>query len=129
MQIRTWFGVFTLDEGRISDVMLFQKDIQDIVNRLVSEPLLLRGKVGGIDIRDLAIEYGFVPSHEEYDRLLHEVNIQLAKKQMALSVTRDRQIIAAVEAIDDINSTANILAERLREWYLLFSEDRKSTRL
>jgi nucleolar protein 56 len=37
-------------------------------------------------------------------------------------VTQDRQIIAAVEAIDDINDTANILAERLREWYLMFNE-------
>ncbi|MCX9013004.1 MAG: rRNA biogenesis protein [Candidatus Methanoperedens sp.] len=121
MQIRTWFGIFTLDEDRISGVELFQKDLNAITSRLADEPLLLRGKARGVDIRDLAIEYGFVPSHEEYDSLLHEINIRLVKKQMVLSVTQDRQIIAAVEAIDDINSTANILAERLREWYLLFN--------
>jgi len=122
MQIRTWFGVFTLENGRISGVELFQKEIEDIVNRIADGQPLVRGKIGSIDIRDLAIEYGFVKSHEEYDSLLHEVNIRLVKKQMALSVTRDRQVIAAVEAIDDISDTANILAERLREWYLLFNE-------
>lgn len=122
MQTRTWFGIFTLDGGGICGVELFQKDIEDIVNRLAGEPLLLRGRIGGIDIRDLAVEHGFVASHEEYDSLLHEINIRLVKKQIALSVTQDRQIIAAVEAIDDISSTANILAERLREWYLLFNE-------
>src|SRR5574341_652109 len=121
MQIRTWFGIFTLDDGRISGFELFQKDLDAITDRLAGETLLLRGKIGGIDIRDLAVEYGFVQSHEEYNTLLHEVDIRLVKKQMALAVTQDRQIIAAVEAIDDISDTANILAERLREWYFLFS--------
>lgn len=125
MQMRTWFGIFTLDEGRIMDVELFQKDMDPIIYRLIEEPLLLRGEVAGIDIRDLALKYGFVISNDEYDRMLHEVNIRLAKRQLAQAVTPERQIIAAVEAIDDLNETGNILAERLKEWYLLnFGETR-----
>ncbi|GFO96293.1 rRNA biogenesis protein Nop5/Nop56 [groundwater metagenome] len=57
--------------------------------------------------------------------MLHELNIRLAKKQVESAVTPDRQIIAAVEAIDDIDETGNILAERLREWYLLNFNDTK----
>ncbi len=119
MQVRTWFGVFTVDKDSIVYVELFQKDIETILERVYSEPLLLRGKVAGDDLRDLALTYDFVASHEEYDAMLHELGIRLTKKQVESAVTPDRKIIAAVEAIDDIDETANILAERLREWYML----------
>jgi len=119
MQIRTWFGIFKLDKDRIANVELFQKDIDSILERVFSEPLLLRGKIAGEDLRELAIKYGFAVSYEEYETMLHELNIRLAKKQVESAVTPGRQIIATVEAIDDIDETANILAERLREWYML----------
>lgn len=119
MQVRTWFAIFTLDNNMITEVELFQKDLDTILGRVLSEPLLLRGNVAGNDLCDLALKYGFVASHKEYDTMLHELNIGLAKKQVESAVTPDRQIIAAVEAIDDIDETGNILAERLREWYML----------
>ncbi|KCZ72879.1 rRNA biogenesis protein [Candidatus Methanoperedens nitroreducens] len=121
MHIRTWFGIFTVAGDRINEVELFQKDPDSIIDRITGEPLLLRGKVAGVDLRDLAVEYGFVSSHEEYDLLLHDINIRLVKNKIAQALTQDRKIIAAVEAIDDIDRTANILAERLREWYMLFN--------
>ncbi len=119
MQVKTWFATFTLDGDRIIDVELFNTDIDSIVKRLMEEPLLLRGNVAGKDIRDLALEYGFVQSKEEYDLLLHELNIELAKKQAAKAAAPDRQVIAVIDAIDDIDETSNILAERLEELYLL----------
>jgi nucleolar protein 56 len=119
MQVRTWFGVFKLTDDRIDNIELFPKDTALITGLLLKEPLLMRGAVAGTDLRDLAIEHGFVDSGDEYDRLLHDVNIELVKKQMALAVTPDRQVIAAVEALDDINETTNILSERLKEWYML----------
>ena len=123
MQVRTWFGVFKLKDDRIDDVELFPKDTNHLTDLLLKEPLLMRGTVAGIDLRDLAIEHGFVESVDEYDRLLHDVNIELVKKQMARAVTPDRQVIAAVEALDDINETTNILSERLKEWYMLNNGD------
>ncbi len=119
MRVKAWFGTFTLHENTIVSAKLFNKDIDAIVNNLVKEPLLLRGSVAGADLRDLALNYGFVSSNEEYDSLLHDINIKLVKKQMGRAVTPDRQIIAAVEAIDDIDNTGNRLSERLREWYML----------
>jgi nucleolar protein 56 len=119
MQVRTWFGSFTLDKNMITAVELFQKDLDAILGRVLSEPLLLRGKVAGNDLCDLALKYGFVASREEYDTMLHELNIGLAKKKIAQSMTPDKQIIVSVEAIDDIDETGNILAERLKEWFLL----------
>ncbi len=118
MQVKTWFGSFTLDENKITDVELFQKDIDSLI-KLNEEPLLLRGKVAGVEIRDLALRYGFATSCNEYDTMLHALNIALAKRQIAQAVTPERQIMAAVEAINDIDETCNILAERLKEWHVL----------
>ena len=123
MQVKTWFGNFTLDGDKITGVELFKKDIDCLV-KLNEEPLLQRGRVAGAELRDLALEYGFVRSNDEYDSVLHALNIALAKKQMALAVTPERKIIAAVEAIDDIDETGNILAERLKEWFMLNFENK-----
>ncbi len=120
MQVRTWFGTFTLEGERIIDAELFQKNLETTLDRVIEESLLLRGSVAGMDLCELALRYGFVGSKEEYDGMLHELNIQLAKRQMTQAEeTRDARIIAAVEALDDINETSNILAERLKEWYIL----------
>lgn len=123
MQIRTWFGIFTLGENRINNVELFQKDLKSITKRLLEEPLLMRGNVAGSDLCDLAIKYGFAASKSEYDSMLHELNINLAKEQVALTVTPDSKIIAAVEAIDDLDETSNLLSERLKEWFIMNFED------
>ncbi len=119
MHVKTWFGIFTLDEDRIIGVELFQKDLEHLIKINIEEPLLMRGSVAGANLRDLSVKYGFADSEYEYDRLLHELSIELARKQIAENVTPDRRIIAAVEAIDDLDETMNILAERLSEWYIL----------
>ena len=64
MHVRTWFGSFTLDNNIITDVELFQRDLDTILDRVLSEPLMLRGKVADKDLCDLALEYGFVASRE-----------------------------------------------------------------
>ena len=123
MQIRTWFGIFTVENDTIISAEMFGKDLSSITERLLREPLLLRGSVAGSDLRCLAVKYGFASSENEYDSMLHELGIRLAKEQVARSVTPDRRMIAAVEAIDDLNETAGILSERLREWYIMNFED------
>jgi nucleolar protein 56 len=123
MQIRTWFAIFTIDDNRIINAELFPKDLHSITTRLLKEPLLMRGNVLGFDLCDLAIKYGFSGSKSEYETLLHELTINLAKEQVALTVTPDSKIIAAVEAIDDLNETSNLLSERLKEWFIMNFED------
>ncbi|MCZ7357856.1 MAG: rRNA biogenesis protein [Candidatus Methanoperedens sp.] len=119
MQTRTWFGIFSIDENGITGVELFQKDIETLLSRLTREPLMMVGKVAGTNLRDLGLKYGFVSSNEEYDHIFHELNIGLVKKQLTKAVTRDRQISAAIETIDEINETGNVLGERLKEWYIM----------
>jgi nucleolar protein 56 len=119
MQIRTWFGIFTIDDNRITNVELFQKDLHSITKSLLKEPLLMRGTIAGSDLCDLALIYGFACSKNEYEALLHEVNINFAKERVAMTITPDLKIIAAVEAIDDLDETSNLLSERLKEWFIM----------
>lgn len=123
MQIRTWFGIFTVENDMILDAEILPKDLAAITERLLHEQLLLRGNVAGEDLCDLAIKYGFAGSKNEYQSMLHELNIILARQQVARTLTPDRRIIAAVEALGDVNETSNILSERLREWYILNYQD------
>ncbi len=57
-------------------------------------------------------------TREEYYKLLKDVSIVLAKYEIS-SIKRDRMIIQAVEAQDDLEEALNILSERIREWYSL----------
>jgi len=123
MQIRTWFGIFIISDNKIIKVELFQKELDYITKRLLKEPLLMRGNIEGLDLGDLAVKYGFAGSRTEYDTMLHELNINLAQEQVAMTVTPDSKIIAAVEAIDDLNETSNLLSERLKEWFIMNFED------
>lgn len=123
MQIQTWFGIFTVENDTIVTAEIFPKDLTSIVQRLLKERMMLRGSIAGRDIRDLAVEYGFTGSNNEYDNLLHELNIRLVKEQVTKTLTPDMRIIAAVEAIDDLNETSNVLSERLKEWYILNFEN------
>jgi len=123
MQVKTWFGNFILDGDRIIDVELFQKDLDYLIKLNTEKPLLISGNVAGTNLRDLAVKYGFADSGYEYDRMLHELSIGLARNQITKAATPDRRIIAAVEAIDDLDETTNILAERLKEWYIFNFEE------
>ncbi len=71
---------------------------------------------GGVPLRDLAVASGFCTA-AEYIPLLREVSIRVAQMKVSASLTPDRMIIQAVEALDDINETINHLSERLSEWY------------
>lgn len=121
MKIITWFGTLTLDDdGKIVEWDLFQKSTDALAERL------LRPKEAdmnippvGFDIRAAAMICGFVASDDEYNTLLRDVSIRAAKQQIS-SGTPDMGIIQAVEALDDIDETANTLSERLAEWYGMY---------
>lgn len=56
----------------------------------------------------------------EYDSLLREVSLLLAKGELKEAMGRkDLLLMQAVEAIEDIDEALNLMMERLREWYSL----------
>jgi nucleolar protein 56 len=60
--------------------------------------------------------------------VLHQAALTLARRKISLSNTETDRILAQeVRAIDDLVRTANLLVERLREWYALHAPE--ATRL
>jgi len=122
MKVLTWFGILALErDGRISQCELFGKDPDILAERLIRpEEAGVNAPPAGFDLRAAALKCGFAGSDGEYDALLRDVSIRAAKYQISRSSTPDMRIIQAVEALDDIDETANALSERLAEWYGLY---------
>jgi nucleolar protein 56 len=142
--ITTWFGTFLIDpeSGDLKKKELFPKDISKLVERLSAirnqevlseEKRLLKGakdkilvteeRLSGLgeilesvlslsgDITISPEEFGFKPE------LYREALLELGKQRTKESVTKDYFIIQAVKGLDDLNHIANLLSERLHEWY------------
>ncbi len=135
--VTTWFGSFLLDGDRVLEYKLFPKSPRDIAARMrrVSDSRIVGEerelvkdldeffvverrleKIGGTNI---SVELPFIrPEDYDFGRdLLHEAMILVAKEKMTGTVGRDDHISQAVNALDDVEKTANILHSRLREWY------------
>ncbi|MCQ1534621.1 NOP58 family protein [Methanosarcina sp. KYL-1] len=119
MKLNAWFGILEIGEdGKVLSADLLSKDVRELAQR----SLTLRESrqdppPAGFDLRAAALGCGFIEFPAEYDSLLHEVALEAVKIQVSASLTPDQRIIQAVEALDDINETANSLSERLSEWY------------
>jgi nucleolar protein 56 len=69
---------------------------------------------------DFLIEQGILTSREEIAAFRREVSILLAKSKVsAASEEKDLLIKNAIDAVDEIDKSINVLIMRLREWYSL----------
>jgi nucleolar protein 56 len=69
---------------------------------------------------DYLIEQGIVDSREDIATFRREVSIVLAKSKVsAASEEKDLLIKNAIDAVDEIDKSINVLVMRLREWYSL----------
>jgi len=140
--ITEWFGSFLLDdEGNVTAERLFPKEpvaLATMLHQLAQGQVLederalavraegelkvredrQRRLPGAVHVEkaptlaDRAKDFGFTPKH------LHEAAIELGKMGVRKAYsTRDMHVVQAVDAIDELNEQANVLVERLREWY------------
>lgn len=139
-----WYGVFLVAGDRIVDQALFPRDPQSIAERLAAmgagsvldEERALAGRASGslevVEDRLVGLPNArLVPrtpsiSADRYAgfgfdrRLLHDAALLHAQAAMRTALSRpDVHIVQAVDALDDITEAANLLSERLREWYAL----------
>ncbi|MHA2395935.1 MAG: hypothetical protein ACXAC0_04460, partial [Candidatus Thorarchaeota archaeon] len=69
---------------------------------------------------DYLIEQGILASREDIATFRREVSILLAKSKVsAASEEKDLLIKNAIDAVDEIDKSINVLIMRLREWYSL----------
>jgi len=65
--------------------------------------------------RSIARKLGY--SDVDLNRFLTDIGIELTKRRTKETVKKDKIIIQAVDAIDEIDKSLNIFIARLREWY------------
>ncbi|MFQ6136232.1 MAG: C/D box methylation guide ribonucleoprotein complex aNOP56 subunit [Candidatus Hydrothermarchaeales archaeon] len=76
----------------------------------------LGGEVLRSNLEKFAIDFGF--SEDEFKKFSHRVNIILTKRKIRVAhEEKDKLIIQAIEALDDVDESLNLLSERIREWY------------
>jgi len=84
--VRTWFGIFSVNDETINSCDLYPKDVKTLADRLQETPVALEcNEVCGNDICSLAKDWGFIESENEYDDLFRQVNIEHAMMQVAAS--------------------------------------------
>ena len=140
--ITEWFGAFLLDdEGNVKAERLFPKDPRElaVVLQKLDEGQVLQDERdlavradGDLKVRevrqqrlpgavhvetaptlaDRAQDYGFT------QKQLHDAAVELGRLGVRKAYSaHDMHVVQAVDAIDEINEQANVLVERLREWY------------
>lgn len=135
--VTTWFGSFLLDGDQVSEYKLFPKNARDIAARMrrasdsriigeerelvkdLDEFFVVEKRLEKIGGTNISAEPPFIRP-EDYDfghDLLHEAMILVAKERMTRAVGRDDHVSQAINALDDVEKTANILYGRLKEWY------------
>ncbi|MHB8603973.1 MAG: NOP5/NOP56 family protein, partial [Thermoplasmatota archaeon] len=144
--LTAWFGAFLVNaKGEVVGERLFPKDVPTLSERnlaiergevLEEEAELAKSAKHGVEVLDarlltlagatrhhgalparvarLAKDYGFTPV------LMRETAIALGRAKVRLANSkRDQHVVQAVDAIDELASEANLIMERLREWYAL----------
>jgi len=139
---QTFIGLVAFGEdGKIIDKLIYPQDVKKIVDCLentepyideLKKKLLKMGfpeieiKIGFPYFRDFARNIGY--SDTQINKLITQIGIELAKRRIKKTVKKDKIIIQAVSAIDELDKSINIFVERLREWYgLHFPELEEST--
>lgn len=65
-----------------------------------------------------AVETGFVKNSGEFDLWMHNVTMEVAKLRVKGAVEkRDLVVAQAIQTLDDLDKTINLLMSRVREWY------------
>jgi nucleolar protein 56 len=65
-----------------------------------------------------AVETGFVKDAEEFSLWMHNLTLEIAKLRVkGAAERRDIVVAQAVQALDDLDRTINLLMSRAREWY------------
>jgi len=140
----TWFGTFLIDPtaGTIVKKQLFPKTVSKLVERLqaiqngeilTEEQMLVKNfqepfsvtesRLMGVcdtveGVTQLPDSISLVPTDFGFDsELYHEVILELGKQRTRMAVTDDNYIIQAIKCLDDLTQIANLLSERLHEWY------------
>ena len=121
--IKTVSGVYAFDEnGELLEKMSFPENPEIIADKISKETKEEREIIKKLKRRGYKIKRKpkFLEKIKVDAELLHEVSLILAQRKIEEKAKeRDRVIIQAIEAIDDLDESLNLLKERFAEWKAL----------
>lgn len=134
----SWFGVFVVEDDDVIDKILFEKDPKVLAekrysiknnNILSEEEEILKSYEGPTVTSERLKDHGkykkideelVSPQDYSYSSdLLQKTLIEVGKIEVKESIDIGEHLAKAVETIQDLNETINILMERMRDWYAL----------
>ena len=136
--ITKWFGVFLVDErnNRIIDKRLMSPSADITAEKLAQiqrgailpEEKELADKVPKVYVSDrrqselgktMLYDSSFIkPEDYGFDgSVMHEIMVRLGKLRTSEPIPRDKNLVQAIRSLDDLIGTANLINERLHEWY------------
>ena len=137
--VTTWYGSFLCGDEGIVKHTLFPSEPAELAKRLKlvedekilgEERKLVKGhkdflvnerrleKIGG---RYIAQELEIDPSEHEPDvTVFQAAMVELGKLKVRTAIKSDEHLVQAVNAVDDLIQTNNLLSERLHKWYSLY---------
>jgi len=139
---RSPIGFFAFDEkGSLLAKLLFERDVTKAMEAFMGTPPkeftqqiekydIIEGEEGQRifrpQMRKLAIQNGFAKDDAELNQFLSEFASELSKRKAKGAIGRDRLIIQAANAYEDVNKSLNGLLMRLSEWYGLHYPELKT---
>ncbi|UCF09122.1 MAG: ribosomal biogenesis protein [Thermoplasmata archaeon] len=139
MMFTTWFGTFLYEDDAVVKSKLFPKDAHEVAERmrvvadseiLEEERALADGQSKFLVLEERLTQLGGELTEGETPFLdpggfgfssdiLHEAMMAVAREKSRAPAGADENIAQAVNALDDLTQTANLLSERLHDWYAL----------
>ncbi|MEA3229412.1 MAG: hypothetical protein U9P44_00710 [archaeon] len=80
----------------------------------------LSGDILRKNLSKFAVSNGFCKNSSEFYDFIYDLNISMTKDSIKEASTEDRRIVSAITTIDELESAANTLAIKLKEWYGLY---------
>jgi len=117
-------GSFVFDENyKLVDEMLF-KDINQYKNKNEFQEKL-KQKHGNLSIPNDKDIYNILMffKNRKYFSEFNKKNLDITRNSIKESVSNDNLIIQAINGIEEIDKTINLLVKRLREWYSLYNPE------
>lgn len=107
------FDIFTFENPNLAETAKSLLGINAEVARTTEA-----GEIARLSANRLALETGFVKDSDEFNRWMRDISMEIAKLRVRGSIER-RDLIAAqaIQALDDLDKTINLLMSRIREWY------------
>jgi len=134
-------GVFAFDEyGNLLYFEPFSKDSAEALKQFEAFDInSLKPKLHGYAVFENKKAYGFLRknfrillkdsgfSDKEFNKFLNEFALTLSQKRLINAIGRDKLLIQASNAIEDLAKTGNQLSMRLAEWFGLHYPEMKTS--